>query len=119
MSGRVADKPLMWLHGELRTPPMGQQARLQAGYLLRLLQRGDALAMPASRPMPVIGSRCHELRVPDRGTTWRVIYRADADAVLLLAVFRKKTRTTPRRVLHECRRRLKRYDDEKENPTSA
>jgi len=33
------DKPLAWLHGEIKTPPMSQAARLEAGYLLRQLQR--------------------------------------------------------------------------------
>ena len=31
----------MWLHGEVRTPPLSAAARLEAGVLLRRLQRGD------------------------------------------------------------------------------
>jgi phage-related protein len=41
--------------------------------------------------MPAIGSRCHELRIRDRDHTWRIIYRLDPDAVLILAIFDKKT----------------------------
>jgi DNA-binding XRE family transcriptional regulator len=37
-----------------------QLARLEAGFLLRLLQRGEKIVMPHSRPMPSIGRRCHE-----------------------------------------------------------
>jgi len=55
------DKDLVWLHGEVRTPPFSQQARLEAGYLLRRLQQGKKLSMPQSRPMPSIGRRCYEL----------------------------------------------------------
>jgi len=27
------DKPLVWLHGEVQTPPFSKTARLEAGYL--------------------------------------------------------------------------------------
>jgi len=37
--------------------------------------------------MPSIGARCHELRIPDKNSTWRIIYRLDPDAVILLEVF--------------------------------
>ena len=40
-----------------------QDARRQAGWLVRRLQNGEALSMPKSRPMPGIGPRCHELRI--------------------------------------------------------
>lgn len=33
--------------------------------------------MPHSRPMPGIGSRCHELRIVDVNATWRMVYRVD------------------------------------------
>lgn len=105
-----SDKPLVWLHGEIRTPPFSEAARSEAGFLLRLLQKGQALAMPHSRPMPVVGSRCHELRVQDAKADWRIVYRADSDAVVILAVFSKKTRTTPTAVIDACIRRLTEYD---------
>jgi phage-related protein len=105
------DKPLVWLHGEVRTPPFSKVARLEAGYLLRLLQKGELLAMPHSRPMPGIGSRCHELRIVDRDATWRIIYRTDEDAVVIADVFSKKTPRTPEIVIDVCRRRLKEYDN--------
>ena len=104
------DRPLVWLHGEIKTPPFSQAARIEAGYLLRLLQEGQALAMPQSRPMPVLGPRCHELRVRDAGADWRIVYRLDADAVVILEVFRKKTGTTPKSVIDACTRRLRDYD---------
>lgn len=81
------DKPLVWLHGEIKTPPFSPGARIEAGYLLRLLQQGKRLAMPRSRPMPSIGAGCHELRINDEKLTWRIIYRIDPDAIVILEVF--------------------------------
>ena len=105
------DKPLAWLHGEIRTPPLTREARLEAGFLLRRLQQGELLSMPQSRPMPGIGPRCHELRINDASGTWRVVYRIDKDAIVILDVFTKKTNQTPKAVIATCRKRLKEYDD--------
>ena len=104
------DKPLVWMHGEVKTPPFSKLARLQAGFLLRLLQRGEKIAMPHSRPMPSIGRRCHELRVPDDKVSWRIVYRIDADAVVILEVFSNKTGKTPKSIIDICRSRLREYD---------
>ena len=105
------DKPLVWLHGEIKTPPFSQAARLEAGYLLRRLQRGEMLGMPHSRPMPSIGAGCHELRVIDAEASWRVVYRIDADAIVILEVFSKKSRETPKAVIEACKRRLREYEN--------
>jgi len=106
------DKPLAWLHGEVRTPPFSKQARLEAGFLLRLLQRGESIGMPHSRPMPSVGARCHELRIIDRNVSWRIMYRIDPAAILLVEVFSKKTGKTPKAIIELCKKRLKEYDDE-------
>ncbi|MBS1786050.1 MAG: type II toxin-antitoxin system RelE/ParE family toxin [Acidobacteria bacterium] len=106
-----SDKPLVWLKGEVRTPPFSSNARIEAGVLLRHLQQGVALSLPHSRPMPVIGARCHELRIPDETATWRLIYRIEPDAILILEVFSKKTRETPDEVLTQCKQRLRQYLD--------
>lgn len=104
------DKPLVWLHGEIQTPPLSTAARLEAGMLLRRLQHGERLAMPHSRPMPSIGKRCHELRIVDEKGTWRVVYRLDSDAVVILEVFQKKSQRTPVSVIEACKKRLRDYD---------
>lgn len=104
------DKPLVWLRGEVKTPPFTFEARIEAGVLLRRLQRGENLALPHSRPMPTIGPRCHELRVQDHGKSWRIVYRIDGDAIVILEVFRKTTQQTPSRVIEECKRRLRHYE---------
>ena len=65
--------------------------------------------MPASRPMPEVGRNCHELRVVDGEATWRLIYHLEPDAVVILEIFSKKTRTTPRHVLDAATHRLRMY----------
>lgn len=106
-----ADKPLAWLHGEVKTPPFSGEARVEAGTLLRRLQRGEKLGLPHSRPMPGIGRRCHELRVQDTDCIWRIVYRVDSDAVIVAEVFSKKTYATPKQIIETCRRRLGSYDE--------
>jgi phage-related protein len=104
------DKPLAWLHGEVKTPPFSAAARFEAGYLLRRLQRGELLGLPHSRPMPSLGARCHELRIVDLGLAWRIMYRIDADAIVIAEVLAKKSARTPKAVLDVCKARLKEYD---------
>ena len=106
------DKPLAWLREEIRSPPLSRSARLQMGFLLRLLQRGEVLGMPHSRPMQSIAPRCHELRVADRDAIWRLIYRIDKEAIVVIALFNKKTAKTPKAVIDLCKRRLSEYDSE-------
>ena len=109
-------KPLVWLHGEIKTPPFSKEARVEAGTLLRRLQEGEMLGLPHSRPMPSIGKRCHELRVRDEDQNWRIVYRLDADAIIIAEVFAKTTGQTPKGVIDTCKRRLKRYDEAKQEP---
>jgi phage-related protein len=103
------DKPLVWLRSEVKTPPFSEAARIEAGFLLRRLQQGGLLALPHSRPMPAIGTRCHELRINDRDETWRIAYRVETGAVVILDVFSKKMEATPASVLERCRTRLAAY----------
>jgi phage-related protein len=104
-----SDKPLVWIEGEIKIPPFSPKARLEAGYLLRRLQQGETLGMP-HRPLPSIGNRCHELRINDERADWRIIYRIDSDAIVILAVFSKKSRATPKAVIDACKKRLRDYD---------
>jgi phage-related protein len=60
--------------------------------------------------MPSIGPGCHELRIVDEKAIWRLIYRIDADAIVIAEVFSKKTRATPTSVIEACKRRLRDYD---------
>jgi phage-related protein len=61
--------------------------------------------------LPSLRPRCHELRVNDEDVTWRIIHRIDPDTVLVAAVFPKKTRRIPQRILETCRGRFALYDE--------
>ena len=104
------EKVLVLLGGAIKTPPLSAAARVRAGFLLRQLQQGEYLSLPHSRPMPSVGSRCHELRIPDGRAIWRIVYRIDSDAIIVLEVFQKTTRQTPGHVIEACRKRIKAYD---------
>ena len=104
-----ADKPLVWLHGEIKTPPFSADARIEAGVFLRRLQRGENISLPHSRPMPGIGKACHELRIHDETRTWRIVYHVDRDAIVILEVFAKTTQRMPKSVIGVCKARLRSY----------
>ena len=104
------DKPVVGLAGEVKTPPFSKESRIEAGFLLRRLQKGESVGMPHARAMPGLGRRCVELRIRGQRMNWRIMVRVDEDAVIVAEVFEKKTRTTPAKVLAACKDRLKRYD---------
>ena len=103
-------KPLVWLHGEIKTPPFSSEGRQEAGMLLRLLQEGERLCLPQAEPLPDVGPRCGALRVRDAEHNWRIMYRVDPDAVLILEVYPKKTRKIPDEAIDRCKKRQKQYD---------
>lgn len=108
---RPEKQPLVWLHGEVKTPPFSLAARVEAGGLLGRLQVGESLGLPHSRPMPSIGPGCHELRIVDVDKSWRIIYRIHPKGIVIAAVFQKTTQTTPVHIIVACRRRLRRFDE--------
>ncbi len=103
-------KPLAWLYGEVKTPPFTAEGRQEAGMLLRMLQEGERLSMPQAEPLPDVGPRCGALRVRDAQHNWRIMYRIDTDAILVLEVYSKKTRKIPDEVIERCQQRLNQYD---------
>ncbi len=103
-------KPVVWLHGQIKTPPFTPEGRQEVGMLLRLLQEGERLGMPQAEPLPDVGPRCGALRVRDAEHNWRVMYRIDSDAVLVLEVYPKKTQKIPDEVIQRCKHRLRKYD---------
>jgi len=40
--------------------------------------------------MPSICSRCDELRINDESATWRIVYRLDAGAVVIVEIFSRR-----------------------------
>ena len=107
--GMTGSKPLVWLHGEVKTPPFSRAASIEAGVLLRRLQNGEMIEMPLSRPMRDVGTACHELRVDDGNSTFRILYHIATEAIVILEVFQKKSRTTPKQVIDVAKKRLRAY----------
>lgn len=104
------ERPLVLLHGEIKTPPFSASARKEAGRLLDKVQQGKMLSLPHSRPMPSIGPRCHELRIVDDDKSWRIIYRTDREAIVIADVFQKTTAATPTHIINACKHRYRVYD---------
>lgn len=105
-------RPLRWLADEITAPPFSPGAIQEVGALLEIVALGTIPAMPHSRPMPLIGKRCHELRVNDRNQTWRIVYYITDEAIVILDVFSKKSQRTPKHVIDRCKKRLRRYEQE-------
>lgn len=103
-------KPLVILSGEIKTPPFSEDARIEAGVLLGVLQSGGSPSLPHARSIPCMGARCLELRVKDKTAEWRIFCRVDSDAVLMVHVLKKKTGKTPKPVIDLCVERLKAFD---------
>lgn len=59
--------------------------------------------------MPEIESGCHELKVKDEGHNWRVVYAVEPDAILILEVFGKGSKQTPKQTKETCRKRVREY----------
>ena len=76
------DKDLVWLHGQVKTPPFTREARLEVGFLLRHLQQGGSLLMPKSLPMPNIGANGHELRLQYDNKTWSIFYTVHQHSIV-------------------------------------
>ena len=82
--------------------------RQQLGEAIRDLQKGMALSMPLSRPMPSVAPGVAELRVKDDARAVRVFYITKvAGAVLIFHGFEKTTQQTPKREIDLGRKRLK------------
>ncbi len=106
-------KELIWWQVDRpSTPPLGKVARRRAGFLLRLLQLGELpLKEPHVKRMRDLGRGVYELRIPDAGDRWRLIFRIDDDAIVVVEVFKKKTGKTPNRYKNAARQRLRLYDN--------
>jgi len=105
------DKLLVWLSGEIKTPPFKEKARKEAGFYLRIAQEGMKLSNPPFDPMPEIGKGCYDLHIKDIEKTWRIIIHVDDDCVVILEVFAKKVKKTPENIKKLCKKRLKRYQE--------
>ena len=99
-------KPIRFLGDSLkRLREFPDDVRQDAGYQLDKVQRGE---QPDDfKPMPSIGKGVEEIRVWDDSGTYRVIYTARLESVVVvLHAFQKKTQATSKRDLDVARQRL-------------
>jgi phage-related protein len=90
-----------------------EDVRREFGKAIFDLQKGEILSMPLSRGMASLSPGAAELRIRDRGGSFRVFYYArSARGILVFHAFAKKTRTTPKSELESGKRRLKELLDE-------
>lgn len=102
-------KLIQWLgssKADVRAFPDG--ARIDAGWQLELVQRGED---PEDwKPMPTIGPGVREIRIREASGAFRVVYLATLeDRVLVLHAFQKKTQATPKKDIELAIQRLKRW----------
>lgn len=112
------EKPLARFKGvQVRTPPMGEKARREAGFLLGRIQGGEVLEMPQARALFSVAPGLYELRIREADKNWRVFYRVDQDRVLLIHQINKTTRTLPDKDKKLIVSRLASYDAAKAGET--
>ncbi|MER8823259.1 MULTISPECIES: type II toxin-antitoxin system RelE/ParE family toxin [Mesorhizobium] len=106
-------KVIEWLgssRADVRAFP--DDARIEAGWQLELVQRGDD---PDDwKPLQIVGAGVREIRVREASGAFRVIYLATLeDRVLVLHAFQKKTQATSKKDLDLAAQRLKRWKAER------
>lgn len=106
-------KLIQWLgssKADVRAFP--EDARVNAGWQLELLQRG--VDPDDWKPMPVIGPVVREIRVREASGAFRIVYLATLeDRVLVLHAFQKKTQATSKKDIELAIQRLKRWKQER------
>ena len=103
-------KPIVFLARGHQDPAVLASREGRGGGIARHVAGRGAARHAAFAPMPGLGPRCHELRVRDEGHNWRIFYRIDRDAILIIDVTAKKTQRTPKAEIDLCRKRLAAYD---------
>lgn len=106
-------KVIEWLgssRADVRAFP--DDARIEAGWQLELVQRGDD---PEDwKPMTTVGPGVREIRIREASGAFRIIYLATLeDRILVLHAFQKKTQATPKKEIELAARRLKRWKAER------
>ncbi|MBB1248440.1 type II toxin-antitoxin system RelE/ParE family toxin [Rhizobium sp. G21] len=102
-------KAIEWLgssRADVRAFP--EDARIDAGWQLELVQRGED---PDDwKPMQSIGPGVREIRIREPSGAFRIIFLATfEDRVLVLHAFQKKTQATSKKDLDLAVQRLKRW----------
>lgn len=87
-----------------------KEIRYELGYLLHLLQKGENLEIPFSKPMSSIIVGAYELRIRGKDGIYRVFYYLKkAEGIIVFHCFKKKSQKTPRQELNVALERLKEF----------
>jgi phage-related protein len=87
---------------------LDDETKIEIGTLFMMLQSGQTLSEPQSKPMKSIHAKAHELRVKSKKGSYRVIYiLVIADLILIPHAFTKKTQKTPQKEIEVSIKRLK------------
>jgi phage-related protein len=87
---------------------LDDETKIEIGTLLMVLQSGESLGGPQSKPMKSIHAKAHELRVKDKKGAYRVIYVLSIkDQILIPHAFTKKTQKSPQKEIDLSIKRLK------------
>ena len=102
---------IVWIKTKIKTPPFSEDARIQAGTLLRRIQYGEKLSMPHSEPIPIIGNNCHALRIRDaeKKIFWRIIYHISSEYIVVLNVFGKQRNRISNSEIELSQKRLSQF----------
>lgn len=109
-------KRIIWDKAALETiRRFSVEVRQEVGALLRLLQQGERLGMPQSKPVKQLAPSGFELRIKDRQGIYRIFYVLfDEHRIFVPHAFTKKSRKTPNQEIDTGKRRLRRLIDENE-----
>ena len=78
------------------------------GQAILVLQKGEKLSMPLSRPMKSIAPGVEEIRSKDLSGIYRTFYLARMkDRIIVFHAFIKKTQKTPKKEIKIAKKRLK------------
>ncbi len=102
-------KTIKWNHqARLFVRSLSLETRKEVGALIMVLQSGELLGEPQSKPMRVIHKNAYEIRVGDNNGQYRIIYVAVLKGVIIIPhAFMKKTQKTPKKEISLSIKRLK------------
>lgn len=84
-----------------------EKIKKELGFLIYLLEIGESLSMPHSKPMSGVMPGVSELRVKGRDGAYRVFYFLKSElGILVFHVFKKTTEKTPKLEIDLGRKRL-------------
>lgn len=87
--------------------------KLETGTQLMRIQQGERLNSPLSKPMTIIHKSAHELRLKDRGGSYRIIYVLNLnDKIFIPHAFSKKTQKTPNKEIKISIQRIREFVNE-------